>query len=65
MSNNIQSQKNSENSLYNQLKKDLRKAGKRDYVPVALFKNPEDIHISRTHLSIKSRLVSIVSSIVK
>ena len=41
MSNNKQSQKELKNSLYDKLKKDLKKMGNREYIPVVLFKNLE------------------------
>lgn len=55
------------NSLYIQLQKDLRtkKNIDRVYVPVALFKNPEDIQLRKYRPSIKRGIISALGAIIK
>lgn len=56
----------SQNSLYDQLKKDLKnqKNAERIYIPVALFKRPEEIVVNKSS-SVRRKLLSALGTIVK
>lgn len=55
----------SQNALYDQLKRDLenQKNIEKIYIPVALFKSPEEIATSS--LSVKNKHFSILGAIIK
>lgn len=55
-----------ENTLYLQLKKDMRNQNKREYIPVAVFQHPENIKIEYQKKRFgKQRILSLLGTIVK
>lgn len=59
--------KKADNSLYEQLKKDIEKEKKlrRMYVPVAVFKNPEKMKVDVQTPVKKRPLVAMLSTLIK
>ena len=65
---NNTAKKAQENTLYLKLQKEIKKKkhNKREYIPVAVFHNPENINLEQEiHRVGKHRLISIFSSIIK
>lgn len=55
-----------ENTLYLQMRKDLRKQNKRVYIPVAVFQHPENIEIkSSKKLVAKQKMAAIFGPVIR